>query len=276
MKKYLLLVLCVSAHFCFSQKYAGDSWAKVKSSGAGTLTIMYYEQPGLIYEEGGKMKGVCVDILTDFVSYVQTKHNKKITVNYAGKEPVFTEFVKIAQTTKDILGVTNVNINDERKKILKFTPPFLSNPVLLLTHKDAPNMTSASEITTKLAGYEAEVIAGSSHLKNMEKIKADYMPALKISYESNGGDVIKKMLANPKVFSILDFSDYIDATRKNLPIKRQNINFGAAEEVGFIMSKQSDWDEVWKEFLTPDYRKSVKYRKIIADNLGANMLTLLK
>jgi len=84
------------------------------------------------------------------------------------------------------------------------------------------------------------------------------------------------MLANPKVFTILDFSDYIDATRKNLPIKRQNINFGAPEEVGFIMSKQSDWDEIWKEFLTPDYRKSVRYRKIIADNLGANMLNLLK
>lgn len=276
MKKYLIILLCACAQFCFCQKYKGDSWAKIKSSGSGTLTVMYYEQPGLVYEEGGKMKGVCVDIITDFVSYVQTRYNKKITVNYAGKEPVFTDFLRIAQTTNDILGVTNVNINEERKKILKFTPPFLSNPVLLLTHKDAPNLSSITELSTKLAGYEAEVIAGSSHLKNMEKIKSEYMPNLKIGYESNGNDVIKKLLANPKIFTILDFSDYIEATRKNLPIKRQNVNFGEPEAVGFIMSKQSDWDEIWKEFLTPEYRKSVKYRKIIADNLGANMLSLLK
>jgi len=276
MKKILILVLCLSVQFAFSQKYKGDSWAKVKSSGSGTLTVMYYEQPGLIYEEGGKMKGLCVDILSDFTSYVQTKYNKKVTVNYAGKEPVFTDFLQIAQSTKDILGVTNVNINEDRKKILKFTPPFLSNPVLLLTHKDAPAMSSITEISTKLTGYEAEVIAGSSHLKNMEKIKTDYMPNLKIGYENNGSEVVKKMLANPKVFTILDFSDYIDATRKNLPIKRQNVNFGEAEEVGFVMAKQSDWDEIWKEFLTPDYRRSVKYRKIIADNLGANMLSLIK
>jgi hypothetical protein len=276
MKNLFIVFFCLCVQFVFCQKYQGDSWTKIKSSGSGTLTVMYYEQPGLIYEEGGKMKGVCVDIISDFISYVQTKYSKKITVNYAGKEPVFTEFLSIAQNTKDILGVTNVNINEERKKILKFTPPFLSNPVLLLSHKEAPVLSSITEISSKFAGYEAEVIAGSSHLKNMEKIKAAYMPSLKISYESNGSDVVKKLIANPKLFTILDFSDYIDATRKNLPIKRQNVNFGDPEEVGFIMSKQSDWDEIWKEFLTPDYRKSVKYRKIIADNLGANMLTLLK
>lgn len=275
MKKHLVLVLCFCAHFSFCQKYAGDSWAKIKSSGAGTLTVIYYEQPGLIYEKDGKVKGVCADIITDFVDFIQTKYNKKITVNYAGKEPVFTDFIRITQTTKDILGVTNVNINEERKKILKFTPAFLSNPVLLLTHQEAPNLTSVTELNTKLAGYEAKVIAGSSHLKNIEKIKSEYMPNLKIGYESNGVDVMKKLIANPKIFTILDFTDYIDATRKNLPIKRQNINFGAPEEVGFIMSKQSDWEVIWKEFLTPDYLKSVKYRKIIADNLGANMLALL-
>jgi membrane-bound lytic murein transglycosylase MltF len=275
MRNFLVFVFSLCVCVSFGQ-YKGDSWAKVKSSGTGTLTVVYYEQPGLIFEEGGKMKGLCVDVISDFVGFVQTKYNKKITVNYAGKEPVFTDFLKVAQNTKDILGVTNVNINEDRKKILKFTPAFLSNPVLLLTHKDAPALTSISEISTKFSGYEAIVIEGSSHLKNMEKIKTTYIPALKINKEANGSDVMKKLIANPKLFTILDFSDYIEATRKNQPIKRQNVNFGDAEEVGFIMSKQSDWDEVWKEFLTPDYRKSVRYRKIIADNLGATMLSLIK
>ncbi len=276
MKNVLIVLLCFCFQFGFSQKYKGDSWAKVKSAGSGTLTVMYYEQPGLIDEEGGKVKGACVDIISDFVAFVQTKYNKKITVNYGGKEPVFTDFLKIAQETKDILGVTNVTITEERKKLLKFTPAFLSNPVVLLTHKDAPNIMSLTEIGTKLSGYSAEIIGGSTHVKHINKIKKEYMPGLSITYGSNGPEILKNIGSNPKLFTILDFTEYVDATRKNLPVKRQNINFGEAEELAFVMSKQSDWDEVWKEFLTPDYRKGVRYRKIIADNLGATFLSILK
>jgi ABC-type amino acid transport substrate-binding protein len=276
MKTLLLLVLSLSVQICMSQKFQGDTWAKVKSTGSGTLTVVYYEQPGLIYSEGGKVKGACVDIVTEFVNYVQTKHGKKITVNYAGNEPVFTQFLKVVEKTKDVLGVSNVTITEERKKLLKFTPPFLSNPIVLLTHKDAPVLGSVSEIGTKLNGYKAEVIGGSTHVKHMDKIKKDFMPGLSITYGSNGSAILKKVANDPRLFTILDFTEYVDATRKNMPIKSQNVNFGEAEQLAFIMAKESDWDEPWKEFLTPDYRKSVKYRKIIADNLGSTFLTILK
>lgn len=192
MKNVLLLLFLFCFQSAFSQKYKGDSWATVKTVGSGTLTVMYYEQPGLIDEEGGKVKGACVDILTDFVAFVQKKYDKKITVSYAGKEPVFTDFLKIAQETKDILGVTNVTITEDRKKILKFTPPFLSNPVVLLTHKDAPNVVSLSEIGTKLDGYSAEIIGGSTHAKHISKIKKEYMPSLSITYGANGAGDLEK------------------------------------------------------------------------------------
>jgi ABC-type amino acid transport substrate-binding protein len=276
MKLILSGVLLVVTSSLFSQNYQGDSWAKVKSSGSGTLAIIYYEQQGLIFEEQGKVKGACADIIDDFVAFVQEKYNKKITVRYAGKEPVFSKFLATAQNTKDLLGVTNVTITEERKKSLKFTPPFLTNPVVLITHKDAPTVLSFSELDTKLKGYQAEVVGGSTHVQLAERIKRENMPDLSISYGSNGPEILKKISANPKLFTILDFTEYVDATRKSLPVKKQNLAFGASQEMAFVMSKQSDWDDIWKEFLTPDYRKSVKYRKIIADNLGATFLSIVK
>ena len=122
---FIQLVFLFTTLSGFAQKYQGDSWAKVKSSGTGTLTVVYYEQPGLIQDVDGKPKGVCVDIINDFVNYVQTKHGKKITIQYAGKEPVFTNFLSAAQNTPNILGVTNVTITDERKKILAIFIMFL-------------------------------------------------------------------------------------------------------------------------------------------------------
>ena len=80
---------------------------------------------------------------------------------------------------------------------------------------------------------------------------------------------------NPKLFTILDFTEYVDATRNKMPVKKQSIQI-ATQELAFAMAKQTDWDKVWNEFLTPEFRKSEKYRKMIANNMGGVYLSLLK
>ncbi|NJM24435.1 MAG: transporter substrate-binding domain-containing protein [Bacteroidia bacterium] len=277
MRRFIPTLLCLVALCAHAQKYKGDSWATVKANGSGTLTVIYYEQPGLIYKaDDGAMKGVCADIISDFVDYVQKKYGKKITVNYAGKEQVFTEFLKISQETPNILGVTNTSITTERKKAMKFTPPFMSNPLVLLTHKDAPNLKVLEESATKFKGFSAVGIKGSTHMIQIERIKRNYLPALSISTANSGTEILRQLGTNQKLFSVLDFAEYVDATRNKLPVKRQAVDLGSDEDLGFIMSLKSDWDVIWSEFLTPDYRKSTRYKKIIANNLGTSFLGIIK
>ncbi len=277
MKNILFFAGVLFATACLGQKYTGDSWAKVKANG-GKLTVIYYEQPGLIFKDAatGKMKGVCVDILDDFAQYILAKYDKKVEIKYAGQEQVFSTFLSITQSTPNILGVTNVTITEQRKKILKFTPSFMNSPLVMLTSNDAPNITSVDEIGTTMKDYSAKVITGSTHVKIVETIKKENAPGLKITFANSGTEVLKELSSGSKYFSILELPEYIDATRRQLPVKRQNVTFGNTEELAFIMAKQSDWDLVWKEFLTSEYRKSVRYRKIIVDNLGSNFLALLK
>ncbi len=275
-KKTGFLSILIVLAYQLSAQVTGDSWATTKANGSGTLAVLYYEQAGLIQEVNGKPEGLCVEILKDFVDYVQAKHNKKITLQYVGKEPVFTNFLSTTQKSTNLLGVTNVTITDERKKILKFTPPFISNPIVLLTHKEAPAVANFAELSKKLEGYTAEIIGGSTHVKYINKIKKENWPSLTITYGPSGQEILKKIAANPKIFTILDFTEFVDANRKRLPIKKQNLEFGDPEQLAFIMSKQSDWDEIWKLFMTDEYRKSPKYRKNISDNLGMAFLSILK
>ena len=276
MKIRILTLLLFITGSVFAQKTEGDSWKKVKTTGSGTLSVVYYEQAGLIQQINGKLEGLCVEILNDFVEYVKANHNAKITIEYVDKEPVFTNFLSTIQNSRNILGVTNVTITEERKKILKFTPPFISNPVVLLTHKEAPVVTSFEELSKKLDGYTAEIIGGSTHMKYINKIKKDNWPTLSISYGTSGQEILKKIGTNPKLFTILDFTEFVDANRRRLPVKKQNLEFGDPEQLAFIMSKQSDWDEVWKLFLTDEYRKSPKFRKNVSENLGMAFLSILK
>jgi ABC-type amino acid transport substrate-binding protein len=276
MKKLIALLLFVSAS-ATAQKYSGNSWAEVKSSGEGTLAVVYYEQPGLIYKaEDGKIKGVCVDILSDFAKYVDTKYGKKVTVDYVGREAEFSNFLKIGQSTPNIVAVTNTSITEERKKLMQFSPPFMSTQLVLLTHKNAPALRDLSELSTVFKGFTAQVITGSTHVKYIENIKKEFYPELTITFAPSSETVIKNLTTNPKLFSILDFTEYIGVVRKKISVKRQEIELGNPEQLGFIMAKQTDWGVLFKEFLTEDYRKSVRYKEIIAENLGSSFLSLVR
>jgi hypothetical protein len=270
------LILCLLSVAVTAQNYKGDSWASVKANGAGKLSIVYYEQPGLIYVADGKMKGVCVDILSDFQKFVETKYGKKLTVEYVGEEKEFSNFLKVAQTTPNIVAVTNTSITEERKKIMKFSPPFMTTQLVLLTNKNAPALLKLEDMPKTFSGFSAQVITGSTHVKYMDEIKKEYFPTLQISYAKSSESVIKNLSTNPKLFSILDFTEYIGVVRKKIPVKRQDVELGNPEPLGFIMAKQTDWDILFKEFLTDEYRKSVRYKEIIADNLGTSFLSLVK
>jgi ABC-type amino acid transport substrate-binding protein len=277
--KILLVTLfsLVTIGLVQGQKYQGDSWAKVKTSGSGTLAVVYYEQPGLVSKgSDGKIKGVCVDILADFQKHVENRYGKKVEIKFVGEETEFPAFLQIIQTTNNVLGVTNTSITDERKKVMKFTPPYMNNQIVLLTHKNAPDIKNLSEIAIAYKGYTAQVITGSTHVQTMEKIKKEHFPNLKIDQVASGDVIVKNLSQDAKLFSIIDFTEYIGVIRKKLPVKRQDVDLGGLEALGFIMSKQTDWDEPWKEFLTAEYRGSVRYKEIIAQNLGHSFLSLVR
>lgn len=254
----------------------GDSWEKINAAGKGTLAIVYYEQPGLIQQVNGEMKGVCVDILSDFAAFVKQQHGKQVEIKYGSKQKEFAAFLNIVQNSPNVIGVTNTSITPERKKIFRFSPPYMATPLVLLSHESVPTVKGFEQLSKTFKNFTAEVIAGSTHMKRTEEIKKEFLPSLTIRKVGSSDVVLKNLSANPRLFSILDFTEYISVVRRKLPIKRHDIDLGGEEDLGFVMSRQSDWEILWNEFLTPEYRKSARYKKIISENLGATFLSLVR
>jgi ABC-type amino acid transport substrate-binding protein len=275
---YFFLCLFITVDIVSAQPTAkGDSWADVRNAGSGTLGIVYYEQPGLISKSAdGQMKGVCVDIVSDFAAFVESTHGKKLKIEYLYEETDFSKFLKTFQQSNNMLGVTNTSITEERKKVMKFSPAYMNNDMVLLTNKNAPALTNLSQISTVFKNFTAQVITGSTHAQYVEKIKKENFPDLKIEYVPSGDIIIKNLSTNANLFSVIDFTEYIGVIRKKAPVKKQEVSLGKPEPLGFVMSRQSDWEPLWREFLTPEYIKSVRYKEIIAQNLGSSFLTLVR
>ena len=91
MKKSILsgAITLILATTAFSQNYTGDSWAQVKAKGSGKISLAYVETFGFVYQDNGKLTGVCVDIISDFINYVNEKKKVKLTSEFVGNGESF-------------------------------------------------------------------------------------------------------------------------------------------------------------------------------------------
>jgi ABC-type amino acid transport substrate-binding protein len=277
---FIFLLTAVSLTAVYGQNSEeGDSWTKIMNSGEGIMAVLYASEPGIIYKDkDGEIKGVCADILADFVDFVNKNYGKKITVKFLRNETDFPRFLSIVQNTNNLLGVSNTTITEARRKVLKFTPAYLKNISVLLTNQNVPTIKSLDQLNTTHKDLTAEILKGSSHEQSIEKIKKEVAPNLKINYVTSSQTIFKDLAVNEKIFTIFDVTAYVGMMneKKKFPIKRQEVNLKIVDEIGFIMSKQSDWDKPWQEFLTPDYLKSIRYKQIISKHLGASFFALTK
>ncbi|NBP67345.1 MAG: hypothetical protein EBR30_20160 [Cytophagia bacterium] len=278
MKKSIVVLTGIIILINSFTSFCQDKWSDIVKKGEGTLGIIYYQQPGLIQKDkAGELSGLCVGILNDFVDFVDKKYGKKVTIQYITEEPSFRLFIDRIKTTPLVIGVGNITITPEREKFIRFTKPFLTNPVVLLSHKNAPDITALSQMPEKFKTYTALVVEKSTHEVYLQNIKNNYYPDLSIKKVTSGLALMDEMVKNPKTFGVIDLTEYIYAVRNKLPLKRHAVKISDKnEELGFAMQLNNDWQIPWSEFLTSEYKQSVKYRKHIVNNLGSSFLGLVE
>lgn len=279
MKSALYVVVLSIIFFTpmYGQEYLGDSWNNVKANGSGTLACLYDESPGLIYYEDEKVKGVCVDILQDFAAYIHDKYSLTIEIAFTPAKDGISHLMERIYDTPNLLGIANAGITDHAKMKLAFSPSYFTNPMVLLTGKAAPSLNSLAEITVKFDGYSAVVVRGSAQQEFINRSVALYYPLVDIEYQPNGEAVLERIIATPNTFTVIDFIEFFKSIKKRLPVKRHDVVLvGPVEQLGFMMQKGSDWQPLWNEFLTKEYKESMRYKKIVASHLGNSFLNLLE
>jgi hypothetical protein len=97
-----------------------------EAKGGGALLCVWNESYGLIYQGVEEnLKGLCIDILSDFVTFLQARYNVNVSLEFAEEKNV-DEFLNRIQKTPNALGVSNVT--EDRKRVFQFSPVYLTSP----------------------------------------------------------------------------------------------------------------------------------------------------
>lgn len=282
MKKYNLvlvaLLLCVGG--VFAQGYTGDSWAQVKANGKGTVSMAYVETPSFVYKDAsGKLTGICVDIMTDFAKWTSENKRVKLDIKFVGEGANFkTMYDKTKGSVGGVFGLGNITITEERKKEVKFSPPFITNFAILVTQNSVATLAKFEDMPTTFGKLTAYTAKGTLNEKRILELKQKYFPAMKITYTATSQETLEKVFADPTGFAYLDLAFYLEAVQLKKSVKRHPIADKAAEQFGFVMPLNSDWYPVLEEFFKANggYVNSAQYRSILVKHLGETGVKLLQ
>lgn len=272
--RFVLVLSMVLSTSCLFGQLTGDTFKAAKAKGSANWVYTYAESPGFSFRQNGKITGITVDLMKKFEEYVENKEGIEVNVTYQSKDPnnftLFLEEVKQAQG--GVFGLSNTTITDARKRIYNFSPAYITNIGMVLTHNSVPTLNNISEIAEKFAGMTVVTIKNSTNEKWVMDIKSKYYPGLKVEYVTSFGKAMSAIIADPKKFTNLDFTYYFDAVQNRHPVKRHPGGDESTEQFGIIMPKSNDWAPLLEEFMSKEFITSVEYKKIIADNLGQSAM----
>jgi len=277
--KFSSLLVLLSVGTSFSQNYSGDSWALAKAKGEGKISLAYVETFGFVYKDNGKLTGVCVDIMNDFIKYVGEKKNVKLTSEFVGDGESFKGmYDKVKSSSGGVFGLGNVTITDERKREVKFSPPFITNLAFLITQSDVGTLAKMEDLSTTFGKLTAYTAKGTLNEKRINELKQKYYPDMKITLTATSQETLEKITSNADGFAYLDLAFYLEAVQQRKPVKRHPVGDKASEQFGFVMPLNSDWSPILDEFFKADggYRNSAGYKSILRRHLGETGMKLLQ
>lgn len=276
--KVFFLAACVIST-AYGQSLSGDNFAKAKDAKIATVTFAYVETPGFVYKDrSGKLTGICVDIMNDFIVYIKQTHGIQLNARFVGNGSSFRAMYDgVKNGSSGVFGLGNITMTEARKSEIKFSPPFIKNFAILITHSSVATLGAMSEISQNFNSFTAYTAKGTLNEKRVFDIRNAYYPELKIDYVNSSPEVLDKVLADKNSFSYLDLAFYFDAVKDRKPIKRHEVGDEGSEEFAFIMPKSSDWQPIINEFFAANggYKNTTAYKKILVNHLGLSAVKLL-
>jgi putative glutamine transport system substrate-binding protein len=262
-----------------AQEITGDSWQEVEQNGGGEITLLYYEEDGFAYtNEQGELTGVEIDIFQQFIYYLKNAKDINVDVNYVGTRDWGSMYDQVQNGSSGVFGIGNVTITDEREQEIDFSPPYLTNIAVLLTHESVDDLSSMGAMPNDFSDMSGVVFEGTTHEERMRKIKQQYYPGLNMRFVNSDTEVVNSVAENTDTFGYVDLSIYWLAEQQGRPIKRHPVGDQASENFGIIMPEGTDWDEPMQEFFSigNGYRATSAYRNILVKHLGAKVTQMLE
>jgi len=257
---------------------SAPGFAEALEAGAVTLRVLYVPSSGFAgLDEGGRLTGVTVEILRRFGDFVEREYGIDVEVAFEREEDWATFYQRVRHSDGGVFGIGNVTITEPRRDELAFSPPYLSNIAILMTHEDVPELTSLDEASDALRGMTALIYPGTLHEERVLALRDDWIPGMETRTIRSNDELVGLVGSGDGYFGFIDVYNYWRAVEAGAPLRRHEVADDDSEEFGVIMPVNSDWAEPMEGFFEAEggLRSTDWYRELLRTHLGEGLANLL-
>ncbi|RYY66445.1 MAG: transporter substrate-binding domain-containing protein [Chitinophagaceae bacterium] len=268
-----LLLLSLVARAQLSAVHT-DSWAHTKKTGKGNIAVLWYAIEPFIYFNEGEIVGIEYELMQGFAPFLKKRYGTNVNLQWidAGAfEPIYPAIRQSKE--KGLFAVSYYSITDQRKKEVKFAPPYMPDLNILVTSNNLPVYNSPEEFYAGLPKLSGYTMAQTTMEEDMNYFRRQ-SPALKISNRLDDYEVINEVAAVNNAFGYVPLSIYVLALQRGTKVKRQKILATRREGLAAIYSKNSDWDEPVNAYFNSEECKQLT-ASLIRKHLGVEVADII-
>jgi ABC-type amino acid transport substrate-binding protein len=248
-----------------------------RATGHGTVTVLYVPAEGFAYRDaGGHQTGVTVEIMRAFAGWLEAERGVRLTLDFV-EEPDWRVFYRRVRDARGgVFGLGNVTITEARRAELQFSPPYLTNVAVLITHESVPELPTVGALPETFAGLAPLAFAGTLHEQRLRALRDAHAPGVEIAMATSNAEIIERV-ASGGYYAYVDAYNYWRAREAGAPLRRHPAGDDPGEEFGIILPLNADWGEPLAAFFAHDggFLQSAAYRALLVEHLGEGVARAL-
>lgn len=278
---YKLLTLCILSLVqpgLLKGQYdiQSDSWHVTKDKKQGTITALWYDIEPFIYRNGKDgIIGVEYELMEGFKPFLKTKYGIDLKINWEDAKAFENIYPYIATSKqKGVFGLSFYSITNERKKEVKFSPPYMADLNIIVTNNNLPVYKYDYDFIRDIHKMKGYTMKQTTMEEDLLGIKSHYFPQLPVYNQVDDYEVLKQIATYKNAFGYVPVSIYVVALQRGIKIKRQTVLGTRREGFAAIYTKESDWDEPVNEYFNSTACKAL-VNKLIKKYLGEEVADII-
>jgi len=224
---------------------ASSSWKDVLKDKKGSITVLWDDiEPFLYRNDKGDMIGVEYELMEGFKGFLRQKYEIELGIHWINTGSFESILPYIERSAdKGLFGMSFYSITDERKKKVKFSPPYMPDLNIIVTNNNLPVYESNEKLIHDLPRLKAFTMKQTTMEDDILTLRKTYYPALPVSNYSDDYEILKNISAEKNAFGYVPVTMYVTALQRGVKVKRQRIMPVRRPGFAAIYTKGSDWDE---------------------------------
>lgn len=276
----LLYAAGLLAVVCFQSVLAedrGDRLADARETGQARLSVLYAVSEGWAHhDDDGQPVGVAIALMQRFARWVEAEHGIDVALDFEHDSDWSRFYRRVRDASGGVFGLGNVTITEARRQVLAFSPPYVNNVAVLISHADTARLESADRLAEVFAGQRAMAFAGTLHETRLRALAEAGWPGMPLDLSRSNDEILAAAAAGHH-FAYIDGYNYFRAVERGLPLQRHSAFDDPGETFGIIMPLDNDWQPLVDGFFAAENGVIGQpwYRELLERYLGEAVAGLL-